>query len=102
MRGRLLLALVGLAASVASLSASAQDPQPGTPGWYTAEGQNWLATTGRTRDQLTNPDYARLRQSQADTTNADPYRAPERWAPAAHVMDSETGAPSGNSRLASP
>jgi dienelactone hydrolase len=82
MRGRLLIALVGLVASLASVSASADDPQPGTPGWYAAETGNWLASTGRTRDQLTNPDYVRLREGQADTTNADPYRAPEVWAPA--------------------
>jgi dienelactone hydrolase len=76
------VALVALLGLVASLSAAAQDPQPGTPGWYAAETQNWLATTGRTRDQLSNPDYVALREGQADTTNADPYRAPERWAPA--------------------
>jgi len=82
MRGRLLLALLGLVGLATSLPALAEDPAPGTPGWYAAEGQNWLATTGRTRDQLANPDYALLREGQADTTNADPYRAPEVWAPA--------------------
>jgi pimeloyl-ACP methyl ester carboxylesterase len=42
----------------------------------------WAATTVRVQDQLSNPEYANLRFQQADTTNADPYRAPELWAPA--------------------
>jgi pimeloyl-ACP methyl ester carboxylesterase len=42
---------------------------------------NWVGTTGRIQDQLSNPEYAELRLGQTDTTNADPYRAPERWAP---------------------
>jgi dienelactone hydrolase len=67
------LALSGLALA---------DPAPGSPEWYAAETQNWLATTGRLQDQLSNPEYLQLREQQADTTNADPYRAPERWAPA--------------------
>ena len=81
MRGRLLLALAGVLGALA-LPAAAQDPAPGTPGWYAAEAQNWLASSGRTRDQLSNPSYLLLRESQQDTTNADPYRAPEVWAPA--------------------
>jgi len=66
----------------ASASAAAPDPEPGTPGWYVAEAQNWASTTGRTADQLSNPQHASLRRQQADPSNADPYRAPERWAPA--------------------
>jgi pimeloyl-ACP methyl ester carboxylesterase len=42
---------------------------------------NFADSTGRTQDQLSNPRYWSLRESQADTTNADPYRAPELWAP---------------------
>jgi dienelactone hydrolase len=61
--------------------AAAADPAPGTPDWYVAETQNWVGSTGRLQDQLTHPDYAALRVQQADVTNADPYRAPERWAP---------------------
>jgi dienelactone hydrolase len=57
------------------------DPDRGTPEWYAAEAGNWAGSTGRTQDQLSNPEYAELRTSQADTTNADPYRAPELWAP---------------------
>lgn len=57
------------------------DPLPEPPGWYAAETANWLASTGRTQDQLSNPEYAALRAGQADTDNADPCRAPERRAP---------------------
>lgn len=60
---------------------AAADPDPGTPDWFVAGAQNWAATTGRTADQLSNPQYAALRLQQADPANADPYRAPERWAP---------------------
>jgi alpha-beta hydrolase superfamily lysophospholipase len=63
-------------------TAVAGDPAPGTPQWYAAEAENWSASTGRVQDQLSNPEYAALRAEQADSTNADPYRAPEKWAPA--------------------
>lgn len=66
----------------ASASAADPDPEPGTPGWHVAEAQNWVSTTGRTADQLSNPQYTALRLAQADPANTDPYRAPERWAPA--------------------
>lgn len=46
-----------------------------------SEVSNFADSTGRTQDQLANPEYWPLRESQADTTNPDPYRAPERWAP---------------------
>jgi pimeloyl-ACP methyl ester carboxylesterase len=42
---------------------------------------NFADSTGRLQDQLSNPEYWPLRESQSDSTNADPYRAPERWAP---------------------
>jgi pimeloyl-ACP methyl ester carboxylesterase len=75
-----------LAASAALVTlvagAAVADPSPGTPEWYAAEATNWSDSSGRLRDQLTNPEYAELRTQQADTNNADPYRAPERWAPA--------------------
>jgi pimeloyl-ACP methyl ester carboxylesterase len=58
------------------------DPAPGSPEWYEREVTNWADTTGRLQDQLSNPEYWVLRASQQDQTNADPYRAPERWAPA--------------------
>lgn len=74
------VAAVGVGTALAGGAALA-DPAPGTPGWYAAEAVNWLDSTGRLQDQLTNPEYAQLRESQADTTNADPYRAPEQWAP---------------------
>jgi LPXTG-motif cell wall-anchored protein len=60
---------------------AANDPPPGSPGWYARETSNWVGSTGRLQDQLSNPEYWALRTSQKDTTNADPYRAPERWAP---------------------
>ena len=69
-----------MAISVAVVPAGA-DPSPGTPGWYVAETHNWTDSSGRLRDQLSNPEYAVLRTQQSDVTNADPYRAPERWAP---------------------
>jgi len=81
-RVRISIALAGVVlAAAAGSAAAADDPQPGTPQWYAAEAQNWAGSTGRTQDQLTNPEYAALRAQQADPTNADPYRAPERWAP---------------------
>jgi pimeloyl-ACP methyl ester carboxylesterase len=43
--------------------------------------RNFADSTGRLQDQLANPEYWPLRQSQEDPENADPYRAPERWAP---------------------
>jgi pimeloyl-ACP methyl ester carboxylesterase len=61
---------------------AASDPPPGSPEWYARETSNWADSTGRLQDQLSNPEYWVLRASQKDTTNADPYRAPERWAPA--------------------
>lgn len=60
-----------------SIAASAT----GSPAWHTQETSNWVASSGRLRDQLANPNYWLLRESQADTSNADPYRAPKRWAP---------------------
>src|SRR3954451_4263934 len=78
MRARL-WAATGLAVIAAGLPTLAA-PTPG-PQWYAAETHNWLDSTGRVRDQLANPMYAALREQQADTTNADPYRAPEQWAP---------------------
>ena len=75
---------VALAVSAALLAGGVAlaDPSPGTPEWYAAEATNWTDTTGRLRDQLANPEYAALRTQQDDVNNADPYRAPERWAPA--------------------
>lgn len=78
---RALLATVA-AAAVLTGGAAVADPAPGTPQWYAAEAANWAASSGRVRDQLANPEYAALRAQQADPVNADPYRAPERWAPA--------------------
>jgi pimeloyl-ACP methyl ester carboxylesterase len=77
-----LAAAVTVAVGGVSLADPAPDPAPGSPAWHVAEAENWLASTGRLQDQLSNPDYVALREQQADTTNADPYRAPERWAPA--------------------
>jgi dienelactone hydrolase len=76
--------VVAVAAAVVTVVAGAAvaDPAPGTPEWYAAEAGNWTDSSGRLRDQLTNPEYAALRTQQADVNNADPYRAPERWAPA--------------------
>ena len=74
------LLVAGLLAP-AGASAADPDPEPGTPAWHVAATQNWASTTGRTLDQLSNPQYAQLRAGQADPSNADPYRAPERWAP---------------------
>jgi dienelactone hydrolase len=74
---RRLALLVGLLVVALAWPAGAAPP----PGWYAAEAQNWVDSSGRMRDQLGNPSYLQLRLTQADTTNADPYRAPERWAP---------------------
>lgn len=73
--------LLGLLALGLAAVPAVADPKPATPEWYVAEAGNWLDSTGRLRDQLTNPEYLLLRESQADTKNADPYRAPELWAP---------------------
>lgn len=73
----LVLSVLGLSAPMATA-----DPEPGTPEWHAAEVQNWVASTGRLQDQLSHPDYALLRRQQKHPSNADPYRAPERWAPA--------------------
>ena len=67
--------LATAAAVLATASAALAEPSP------VHSVTNWAATTGRIQDQLSNPEYAELRFGQADTTNADPYRAPERWAP---------------------
>jgi dienelactone hydrolase len=61
---------------------AADDPPPGSAGWYEREAHNFADSTGRLQAQLANPEYWPLRESQSDPTNADPYRAPERWAPA--------------------
>src|SRR3954470_1040344 len=61
---------------------AASDPPPGSAGWYERELHNFADSTGRLQDQLANPEYWPLRESQSDPMNADPYRAPERWAPA--------------------
>jgi dienelactone hydrolase len=76
-------AAFALSAALAVLAGSAAlaDPAPGSPQWYAAEVSNWADSSGRLRDQLGNPEYVALRTQQADTGNADPYRAPERWAP---------------------
>jgi dienelactone hydrolase len=63
-------------------AAPAGDTPPESPQWYARETSNWIDSTGRLQDQLSNPEYWVLRQSQQDTTNADPYRASELWAPA--------------------
>ena len=81
MSSRRWIAALAVAGALLPVAAAADDPAPGTPQWHAAEVQNWAATTGRTADQLGNPEYWLLRQQQADTANADPYRAPERWAP---------------------
>ena len=73
---------VAASATMLAAGAATADPDPGTPAWHAAEAANFAATTGRVRDQLSNPEYAALRTGQVDVTNADPYRAPERWAPA--------------------
>jgi dienelactone hydrolase len=78
--------IVGLTATLAALwmcpaAGAAAGPQPGSPDWYEREARNFADSSGRLQDQLSNPEYWRLRESQADPTNADPYRAPERWAP---------------------
>jgi fermentation-respiration switch protein FrsA (DUF1100 family) len=78
---RVRIAVAVAAALALTAGAALADPAPGTPEWYAAEMQNWVGATGRTQDQLADPEYAALRYGQADTTNADPYRAPERWAP---------------------
>ncbi|MFY9586604.1 MAG: alpha/beta fold hydrolase [Actinomycetota bacterium] len=67
--------------AAALLLPAAADPSPGSPGWYERETANWLDSSGRLRDQLSDPRYWALRLSHEDTTNADPYRAPETWAP---------------------
>jgi dienelactone hydrolase len=67
--------LLAGAALLASASTALAEPPPGH------SVTNWAATTGRIQDQLSNPEYAELRFGQSDTTNADPYRAPEVWAP---------------------
>jgi pimeloyl-ACP methyl ester carboxylesterase len=53
-----------------------------TPAGAYSDVSNFADSTGRLQDQLSNPEYWSLRESQQDTTNPDPYRAPERWAPA--------------------
>jgi dienelactone hydrolase len=70
------LALVAAGLAWACAPASAQ-----SPAWYANELWNFADSTGRLQDQLANPEYWPLRESQADPTNADPYRAPELWAP---------------------
>lgn len=74
--------VMAVAVAVVTGGVGYADPAPGTPGWYGAEAQNWVSSTGRVQDQVSNPLYFQLRSQQADTTNADPYRAAERWAPA--------------------
>lgn len=69
-----------VAGSLAS-TAAAGDPPPGSPDWYAREAHNFADSTGRTQDQLANPEYWPLREAQDDPANPDPYRAPEKWAP---------------------
>jgi len=81
-RVRIILGLVAAAVLSAGTPArAASDPPPGSPAWYEREASDFADSTGRTQDQLANPEYWPLRESQADTDNPDPYRAPERWAP---------------------
>ena len=61
--------------------ATSVDAPPQSPEWYPNEVSNWLDSTGRLQDQLSNPEYWLLRETQQDTKLADPYRAPELWAP---------------------
>jgi fermentation-respiration switch protein FrsA (DUF1100 family) len=79
---RLRVWMLATATLLAGPLAALADPAPGSPGWYADSVTTWTDSMGRTRDQLANPEYLALREQQADTTNADPYRAPERWAPA--------------------
>src|SRR3954451_6864039 len=74
-RGRLGAGL--LATAVVAVAACV----PPAAGAY-SDVSNFVDSSGRLQDQLSNPEYWALREAQGDTTNADPYRAPERWAPA--------------------
>lgn len=69
---------MGTAALVAACLAWMCPPVPAA----SDEAANFADSTGRLQDQLADPEYWPLRESQSDPTNADPYRAPERWAPA--------------------
>ncbi len=51
-----MVALLLLMCCVAA-NAWAEDPAPGTPGWYVRSVENHLYAQGRWIDQLTNPDY---------------------------------------------
>ena len=73
-------AAVALAA--ACLAASGAPASGQSPGYNERELWNFADSTGRAQDQLAHPDYWPMREAQGDTTEADPYRAPERWAPA--------------------
>src|SRR3954470_18107349 len=75
--------IAGLMATIVVAGGGAMPARAASdPAYSQSELANFADSTGRTQDQLSNPEYWPLRESQADTTNADPYRAPERWASA--------------------
>ena len=62
-----------------------EEPEPGTPGWYEREAENYADSRGRTTDQLTNPAYQQQRAeacaagTDAGACSSDPYRRIEAW-----------------------
>ena len=65
--------LTTLVLAVAAPAATAQDPAPGTPGWYAREAGNVEHAEGRVRDWSTNPTGPRQPNA------IDPARAIDRW-----------------------